>query len=496
MLPLFFFLSIPSPSAFACGMVFSTSSVRPEVEISWEQALIHYADGIETLVIETGFIGEGEEFAWIVPLPAVPEVRESTSGLFPTLQVIFSLRVIHTVGYRFLLSAVVFGLVCSWVLRYYKILALIGGGLCVLVLLRMFVIGDEDRSEHPGTPKEGGAVVVHDRRVIGAHEIVTLSSADAGELLRWLESRGFAVPPGVGPVAADYVEEGWTFVAARLRSGGEAATSTTPVRTEPTAPRPLVFTFPCERPVYPLRLTRVGGGPSRIDLYVFGPGRAEVDGFEGVLCEVPEYSRPQEVALSSGRGLRVTHPELSRIVHGASVATRLTAHLEGTGQRKDAYIRWADFESRWPVRYSAWGAYRVGSNVALNFLFLAFTVILLVTRSARKESPRSKIWVGALPVLCFLVGGTVWYLLPRVEVREPSTVEPYILHRRVAEALAQDIGSHPDPERIDLPWVRDTLERFFRTQEALEINPYTGQPFREEDSPGNYTLHAGEEDRP
>src|SRR5512133_3036622 len=43
----------------------------PKVQIPNQQALICYSDGVERLVIETSFLGEGTNFAWVVPLPSV-----------------------------------------------------------------------------------------------------------------------------------------------------------------------------------------------------------------------------------------------------------------------------------------------------------------------------------------------------------------------------------------------------------------------------------------
>jgi len=37
-----------------------------------QRALVNFADGTETLVVETTFVGAGTNFAWVVPLPAAP----------------------------------------------------------------------------------------------------------------------------------------------------------------------------------------------------------------------------------------------------------------------------------------------------------------------------------------------------------------------------------------------------------------------------------------
>ena len=52
---------------------------------------------MEQLVIETSFLGEGTNFAWVVPLPNPPIVEAATTGLFPTLQYLFRPQIVHKV---------------------------------------------------------------------------------------------------------------------------------------------------------------------------------------------------------------------------------------------------------------------------------------------------------------------------------------------------------------------------------------------------------------
>jgi hypothetical protein len=52
------------------------------VEIPNQQVLIHYSGGVERLVIETSFRGEGTNRAWVVPLPSALEVKPVSEGFF------------------------------------------------------------------------------------------------------------------------------------------------------------------------------------------------------------------------------------------------------------------------------------------------------------------------------------------------------------------------------------------------------------------------------
>ncbi len=71
-------------------------------QIPDQQALLHYANGTETLVIETSFKGQGTNFAWVVPFPTLPKVAPVSNGLFPTLQIIFQPKVVLSVAHYWL----------------------------------------------------------------------------------------------------------------------------------------------------------------------------------------------------------------------------------------------------------------------------------------------------------------------------------------------------------------------------------------------------------
>lgn len=80
----------------ADGKVFPSRAEAVEVRMPDQRALLWWSNGVERLVIESRFIGQGTHFAWVVPLPAVPKVEPVTSGLFPTLVSLMRPEVIHT----------------------------------------------------------------------------------------------------------------------------------------------------------------------------------------------------------------------------------------------------------------------------------------------------------------------------------------------------------------------------------------------------------------
>src|SRR5215471_4884724 len=91
---LLLFGALSGRAALADGKVFA--AIDHSASIPDQQALIHYASGVETLVVETRFTGTGTDFAWVVPLPCVPEISAATTGLFPTLRAIMEPELIQS----------------------------------------------------------------------------------------------------------------------------------------------------------------------------------------------------------------------------------------------------------------------------------------------------------------------------------------------------------------------------------------------------------------
>jgi len=102
--------------AWADGCVVSSRAVVGPVRTPDQRALLTFDGTTETLVVETTLQGDGREFAWIVPLPAVPRVEASTTGLFPTLEVLTSPRIESDDAKEWLLPlSIAVALVEAWI---------------------------------------------------------------------------------------------------------------------------------------------------------------------------------------------------------------------------------------------------------------------------------------------------------------------------------------------------------------------------------------------
>ena len=130
----------------------------------------------------------------------------------------------------------------------------------------------------------------------GVFDATTIRSDHPNALLEWLEKNGYQTPKSAEPAIRHYLEQGWVFVASKVRCA--LADS------KHTALHPLVFTFAARTPVYPTRLTAINNGACAIDLYVFGKQRATARHFGTVRCDcVASNSRPAPKGSRSALGI-------------------------------------------------------------------------------------------------------------------------------------------------------------------------------------------------
>jgi hypothetical protein len=465
-----------SPTAFA------------NVRIPDQRALIHFDKGIETLVIDTSFKGDGTNFAWIVPVPSAPKIETATTGLFPTLQTILQPEIIHNVSpwywWAIGLGAFIFSI--YWKLRQGKpisgVLAmwLIGIVLAGMLLPALATAGVSSLA--------AGDVNVIERKRVGVYDTAVLSPRDGRALLEWLQTNGFAAPTNFLPAIQDYAKQGWLFVASKINLARSLK--------DPAKPPPLALTFKTERPVYPLRLTGIGNDTCQIDLYVFGPDRAEIPHFVVERCAMPLYQKEEpniwRVDLSQ---LRIQHPGLRTIVDQSRVATKLTARLNSQQMIEDAYIAWTPFQEKRRTVYSGHGAAILTANITVPLLVAALLAWFWTLRRTGIGVQRLRKASAIAVPACVLSGALLFLLLPRIAVitqRWPS-LRNERLHEQILPAFLEDEAKEKGSTfQPDIAWVRQQLLESSEFRRAFnpefQTNYFSGQPWREEDSPGNYTL--------
>lgn len=185
-----------------------------------QKAVLLFDRGTEDLVLEVRYSGAVEDFGWIVPLPSVPRVRADEPELFAALSRFTQDTPVHRSSRgmeRTMSSATVSG---------------------VDVLGRMDV---------------------------GVYDVAILSARSGEGLRGWLRKNDFRVPGASARILDEYAARGWVFAALRVRLAAQAGAST--ALREGTL-QPVRFRFATPEPVFPLRISALGGGRTTVLLYV------------------------------------------------------------------------------------------------------------------------------------------------------------------------------------------------------------------------------------
>ncbi|MCC6426568.1 MAG: DUF2330 domain-containing protein [Phycisphaerales bacterium] len=461
--------------ASADGKVFAVAA--SPATIPGQQALICYKDGVQTLAIETRFHGEGKEFAWVVPLPAAPEISGTTTGVFPSLRAVF-LPVVEVSQPQWTIATAWAGLLLflallsnkSWA-RTMAILLIFLFAMCMLM---------PSLGQARGIAGGGDDVQILDRRFVGSYETQTIRSDSPTALSDWLVANGFEVPPSAAPAIARYVEDGWCFVAARLRRDDPVAAEMTP--------HPLVFRFATGTPVYPMRLTMTQDRPVSLELYVFGERAASVKGLE------VESSSPVEYKDHGGWRQRhrsdavvIAHAAIAGIVGDLPWATKLVGTIK-PGASEDLKVGWAGTPIKRDWKYGRGDAMLLAIACGL-LVWCVWLVMLIAWRHSKAIAFGRALRAAMLGfAVCAVIAAGVRAALPTTEVVERSGDGQSVIHTAAygvhdAIELRSKAG-----EGVDLAWIREEMKRLVIAA-AEERGPEQRVPI-EEDSPGNYILRV------
>lgn len=491
-----------------------------QVTIPDQRALICWSNGVERLAIETQFNGEGTNFAWVVPLPGKPVIEEATPGLFTTLEYIFRPNLVHNVAPLYALLLACAGVAYLLIVirrntppRISDTLISAGTALVLmpispclgfplLVLLPYTVWRVRSGKESPwlivvvlflvflmssmllpalgtagmGVSESGVSVLSH--QTVGVYDTTTITAKEPGALVEWLRTNGYAVSPAAGKVITNYVKRGWVFAAAKLRREMAGHVS--------DSPHPLCFTFESEKAVYPVQLTGVGNTNLTVELFVFGPSRADAKFFHAGRCTVPIFGEDYSYGLR--RRLRVVHPLLNKWVAGSPVATKLSAILTPEMMTEDVELQWAPFAEIRRENYSYQGACISGLNYGASVFVAGLLLAAIAVAIKRALRPHLKLMAGWLAIAGTITAVFIFVAVPKVDVR--LTRRPVMFSilnlRDLADLFANDSLTNRASSIVE---ARAALKKIQNSNPKLvEENPLLGGPVREEDSPGNYVL--------
>ena len=226
-------LVLSVPAAHACGGFFCTTVPMNQVA---ENILFIQGEGTVTTHVQIQYSGTAADFAWILPLPAVPELAVSHNQIFTQLQSAtqpdFQLNFVDEGGcYDSYFYDLIFG----------------GCSACADV----------------GNYGPPGVEVVAQEQV-GPYDTAVVSSEDAQAIVDWLVDNGYQLGDLGVELLTPYVEEGFYFLALKLSPDRDVGDL-----------QPIAVTYTADAPGIPIRLTAVATEPDLgVLAYILGEHRA------------------------------------------------------------------------------------------------------------------------------------------------------------------------------------------------------------------------------
>ncbi|MFT7580492.1 MAG: hypothetical protein ACI9MR_002163 [Myxococcota bacterium] len=239
-------VSLTGTPASACGCL---SPPVPEsvgefaVNQQSEQIIFEVpGDGTVTAHVLIKYAGAPEKFAWLVPVPSVPQLALSESAAFAVLDSATA----PSISIRSANACPDPDYVCDHHPACYDPTTR-GGNQAFDTTGTGFA--DAGSSDTASTPLPGGVEVLQSLQV-GEYDTVVFSADEAMGTVQWLRDNGFIVNDTMTPYMQPYLDAGMLFIAAKLIPGAEVS-----------AIRPLKMTYEFARPIIPLQLTAVAAEP-------------------------------------------------------------------------------------------------------------------------------------------------------------------------------------------------------------------------------------------
>lgn len=221
----------PAPEAHACGGFFCSQVPIDQVG---EQIIFGVEGEKVSATIMIQYAGDAKDFAWVVPVASVPEVKLGAWELFTRL------------GW-----ATAPNYYLNWDYE---------NGNCGWQMMPQSAMDDADFGA--GGAENGVEVVAEDE--VGPYDYVVLKSDDAQELWEWLSSNGFDQPEDSVPLIAHYLDQGMFFLALKLKQDAGAGDV-----------QPVTLVMEENAPCVPLVLTQIAAQPNMPVLaWIFGGMRA------------------------------------------------------------------------------------------------------------------------------------------------------------------------------------------------------------------------------
>lgn len=190
-----------------------------------QSAFLWQDQGKEHMLLSVQYSGGSDEFAWVIPVESRPQVTVEKGAPFTELRRATEIQ---------------------------------------MQTLRSTADGGGSK----GMPGNRGVQVLEQKEE-GPYNIAVLSATSGGGLYDWLKENQFPVSKNARGQLDWYISHKFVFVAARIRNAAKT-NETVSSRLRSGTIAPMHLTFAAKQLSYPLKMTAVNPGYSRMEIYVAG----------------------------------------------------------------------------------------------------------------------------------------------------------------------------------------------------------------------------------
>lgn len=234
------------------GFFYDVEIVGNSAESPNQRALIIHDGTKETLILQVKYSGTVSDFAWIVPVPQLPDTNEITT----TSDSIFQILHDYTQPRVYISSE-----------EY-------GSG------------GTKRGFDSDGNVILEQGVTIWEIIQVGPFEVTVLSGESSQALIDWLNANGFSYTEDAESVIDYYIQKEWFFVASKVDVQGNLSKSNSAYQSGLPA---LKIAFSADQPVFPLRISEISSASeNEIELYVAALHRMVCAGYQTVIMDRQE----------------------------------------------------------------------------------------------------------------------------------------------------------------------------------------------------------------
>lgn len=235
--------------------------------IPYQQAVVAFRNGEETMVVRSALSAPPGDYAWIIPVPSAPKRIVGVDDS--------PLDMLHVDFRPAPLDPPLNAGPCGYVVGWFGIMLAIAAALmrrpivlaCAVPCMAIFLLGVYlTTGPRPPTDATAAGIQTLSDGMAGQYHVQVVRGNDGQELVSWLRKQNGGLSPRATQIAKHAASQGWCFIVAKLKNKGK----------EPAYPHALAITFPTPKPIYPMQLTGTMPGKLLLELVVIADGTAAV----------------------------------------------------------------------------------------------------------------------------------------------------------------------------------------------------------------------------